>query len=68
MTVSDVTDLAREVRSHEVHVIREILPCSGHAGNLRLASELTLCADLKRYRAYLAGEGILKYTQTINRE
>src|SRR5215213_10201088 len=52
----DVADLAREVRGHEVHVVGEVLPRAGHAGDLRLAAELALGADLARHARDLVGE------------
>src|SRR5665809_87388 len=54
--LSDVADLAREVRSHEVHVLGEVLPGSRHSADLSLAPELSLRADLAGHTRDLVGE------------
>jgi hypothetical protein len=42
----DVADLRRQVAGHEVDVVGEVLPRTGHTGHLRLATELAVGADL----------------------
>src|SRR6185436_953954 len=48
----NVTELNRQVRCHEVHVVREILPHTGHTFDLRLATELAFRTDLARHTAH----------------
>src|SRR5262249_5789988 len=47
--LGDVADLRGQVRGHEIDVVGEVLPGAGHAGHLRLATELALGADLARH-------------------
>jgi hypothetical protein len=54
----DVAHLTGQVRRHRVDVVGEILPRAGHAGDLRLAAELALGADLARDAADLGGEAV----------
>src|SRR5262249_39424287 len=54
----DVSDLAREVAGHEVHVVGEILPGTAYARNLRLASEFAFGSDFAGYAGYFAGKGV----------
>ena len=42
----DVTHLRREVVRHEVHVVREIFPGTGHALHVRLAAQFSFGTDL----------------------
>ena len=50
--------LVREVVSHHVHVIREVLPRAGDALHLRLAAELTFRADLSRHARHFRGKRV----------
>ena len=54
----DTADLRGEVRGHEVHVIREILPDAGDASHLRLTAEDSFRADLARHARHFRGERI----------
>ena len=54
----DVADLASQVRGHEVHVVGEVLPGAGDAGNVGLTAELAFGADFARYAGDFAGEGV----------
>src|SRR5262249_12426003 len=56
--VGDVPPLTGQVRRHRVHVVGEVLPRAGDAGNLRLAAELAVGADLARHAAHLRGEPV----------
>ncbi len=53
----DVANLAGQVRRHQVHVVRQLLPHAEHAANLGLAAELALHADVSRHARHLIGEG-----------
>jgi hypothetical protein len=54
----DAAHLVRQVRRHDVDVVREALPRAGHALHLGLAAELALGADLARDARDLGGEGV----------
>ena len=54
--LDDAAHLPRQVRGHQVHVVGEVLPGAGHAGHLRLPSQLALGADLARHARHLRGE------------
>ena len=54
----DVANLAGEVRGHEVHVVREILPGARHAGHLRLSAELAFGAHFARHARDFRGEAV----------
>jgi hypothetical protein len=56
--LSDVAHLGREVRSHEVDVVGEVLPRSGDAGHLSLSAKLAFGADFARDAGHFAGEGV----------
>ena len=43
---------------HEVDVVGEVLPGAGDAGDLGLAAELALGADLARHARHLGGERV----------
>ena len=55
--LGDVPHLIGEVRGHEVHVLRQVLPHAGDALHLGLAAELALGADLAGDAGDLGGEG-----------
>ena len=52
----DVTDLRREIRRHEVHVVGQIFPRPGHAFDFRLAAELSFRAHLPGHARYFRGK------------
>ncbi len=52
----DVADLAGEVVRHGVDVVGEVLPGTGDVGNLCLAAEPALGADLAGHPRHLVGE------------
>ena len=52
----DATYLVRQVCRHDVHRVGQVLPRSGDAGNLRLAAQLALGADLAGDTRDLCGE------------
>ena len=54
----DVSHLASQVAGHEVHVVGEILPRSGHARHLRLAAQLAFGADFAGHARHFAGERV----------
>ena len=54
----DVSDLAGQVAGHEVDVVGEILPGSGHARHLRLTAELSFRSDFAGHAGYFAGERV----------
>ena len=54
----DAADLIGQIRGHEVHVVRQILPGAAHAGNLRLAAELAFGADFARHASHFGREGV----------
>ena len=54
----DVTDLAGEVRGHEVHVVGEVGPGSGDARHLRLTAELAFGADLAGNAGHFGCEAV----------
>ena len=69
----DVAHLARQVRRHRVHVIREILPRACDAGHDRLPAELAFGADfardarhLGRERAQLIDHGVDGFFELLN--
>ena len=43
---------------HEVDVVGQILPCSGNAGNLRLAAKLSVGSHFARHARHFAGERV----------
>ena len=65
--VGDVADLAGEIRRHEVHVVGEILPRAGHAGHLRLATQLAFGANLAGHAGHLRGEAVELIDHRIDR-
>ena len=54
----DVTNLAGQVAGHEVHIVREILPCSSDAWNVGLATEFAFRSHFAGHARHFAGEGI----------
>ena len=54
----DVSNLAGQVAGHEVHVVGEIFPGSGHAGHLRLAAQLAFRAHFAGHARHFSGERI----------
>src|SRR5699024_2704376 len=54
----DVTDLAGEVFGHQVHVVGEVLPRAGDAGDLGLAAQLTLGAHFARHAGHFRREAV----------
>ena len=52
----DAAHLRRQVRRHEVHVVREVLPGAADALHARLAAELSFGADLARDARHLVRE------------
>ena len=54
----DVAHLRGEVSRHGIDVVGEVLPGAGNAGNLRLAAELALGADLAGHAGHFAGETV----------
>ena len=54
----DVADLVRQVRSHGVDGIRQILPDAAHAFHLGLSAELAFRADFAGHARHFAGEGV----------
>ena len=48
----NVADLCREVRSHRVHRIGQVLPCAGDARHHRLAAEPPISANFAGYARY----------------
>src|SRR5207249_4365813 len=55
--LGDVSDLAGEVRGHDVDVVGEVLPRAGHALDLGLAAKLAFRAHLAGHTGDLVGEG-----------
>src|SRR5206468_599966 len=53
-----VAQLHREIAGHQVHGIREVLPYTSHAFDLRLPAELSFRSDFARHAGDFAGEGI----------
>src|SRR5262249_51355718 len=53
----DVTDLARKVRRHEIYIVCEVLPGSGHAGHFGLSTEFAVGADFAGDTGDFSGEG-----------
>src|SRR5205085_1205980 len=56
--VGDVAYLPRQVVRHEIDVVGEILPHTGHARHLGLAAEFSLRADFAGHAADFASEAI----------
>src|SRR6185437_8831974 len=56
--LGDVAHLCREVAGHRVDGVRQILPGAGDAGDLGLAAELAVGADLARNARHFAGKGV----------
>src|SRR5262249_53494565 len=56
--LSDVADLASQVRSHQVDAVCEVLPGPSDAGHRRLAAELSIGSHLSCDAGYLGGETI----------
>src|SRR5712691_8303006 len=56
--LDDAAHLFGQVGRHEVHGIGQILPGTGHAGDLGLSAELALGADFARDAGHLAREGV----------
>src|SRR5262249_61909216 len=54
----DVADLGGQVARHRVHRVGEVLPCSGDARDVGLATEPSLGADLARDARHFAREGV----------
>src|SRR4029079_2445963 len=54
--LGDVAHLSGEVRGHEVDVVGEVLPRTGHAGDDGLPAELPFRADFARHARDLGGE------------
>src|SRR5262249_27093140 len=55
---SDVSYLAGQIRSHQVHVVGKVFPRTADVRHLRLASELPFGADFARDPRDLGGEGV----------
>ena len=56
--VGDVADLRGQVRGHEVDVVGEVFPGAGDTGNLGLAAQFALGADLARHARHFGRKGI----------
>src|SRR5439155_553144 len=56
--LDDAADLLGEVGGHDVDVVGEVLPGAGHAGDLGLAAELAIGADLAGHAGHFRGEGV----------
>src|SRR5262249_17501569 len=56
--LSDVADLAGEVRRHQVDVVGEVFPRAADVRHLCLTAEFSLGADLARDAGDLGGEGV----------
>src|SRR6185503_8809905 len=56
--LGDVANLPGQVLSHRIDVVREVLPHTRNAGNLRLPSELALGPDLACDAAHLRREAV----------
>ncbi len=56
--LDDAAYLLGQIRRHDVHVVREILPRAGHAGYLRLPAQLAFRAHLARDPGYFCGERV----------
>ena len=54
----DVAHLRGEVAGHEVDVVGQVLPRTGDAGHLRLATQLSFRADLARHARDFRGERV----------
>src|SRR6185437_13036076 len=54
----DVADLRGEVARHRVDAVGEVLPGAGDAGDVGLAAQSSLGADLARHPRHLAGEPV----------
>src|SRR5207237_738402 len=54
----DITNLTGEVAGHEVHVIGQVFPRAGHAGHLRLTTELAVGADFASDARDFPGERV----------
>ncbi len=54
--LGNVAHLASQVAGHEVHFVGEILPRTGHSGDLSLSAEFAVGPDLPRHTRDLAGE------------
>src|SRR5690606_23645554 len=56
--LGDAAHLTRQVGGHRVDVVGQVLPGAGYAGDLRLAAQLALGADLARHAGDLRREGV----------
>src|SRR5262249_45635934 len=56
--LSDVADLAGEVRGHQVDVVGKVLPRAADVGHLCLTAKFAFGADLSRDSGNLGGEGV----------
>src|SRR5439155_1211723 len=56
--LGDAAHLAVQIGGHQVDVVGQVLPGAGHAGDLRLAAQPALAADLARHAGDLAGEAV----------
>src|SRR5207249_1378290 len=65
--LGDVAHLGGEVVGHRVDVISEIFPGAGHAGDVGLAAEPALGADLARNARDLGGEGVELIDHRVDR-
>src|SRR5690606_21059497 len=65
--LGDAAYLVGEVRGHHVHVVREVLPRARDAGDLSLAAELALGADLARDARDLGGEAVQLVDHRVDR-
>ncbi len=54
----DVANLVRQVRRHQVHVVRQLLPDPANAGDVGLTAEAPFHAHLARYARHLRREGV----------
>src|SRR5204863_364590 len=53
---SDVSHLTSEVRRHRIHVVGEILPRTGDAGNVGLTTEAAFGSHFARHARYFSRE------------
>src|SRR5207253_1351087 len=65
--VGDVADLVGEVTRHRVDVVGEVLPGAGDAGDLGLAAELALGADLASDARDLGGKRVQLIDHRVDR-
>src|SRR5262249_52949011 len=59
--------LLREVGSHHVYVVCEVLPCARHTRDLRLAAKLALGPDFAGHARHFCGERIQLVDHRVDR-